>query len=345
MPSTPTGLELEPADRMDEVRVLGIEIGGTKLQLGIGHGQGSLIALERLRVDPSRGAPGILDQIQAAFPILLDRANLARHQIQAVGIGFGGPVDASRGRTQTSYQVGGWDDFPLASWIGDHLDIPRVVVENDADTAGLAEARFGAGVGHSPLLYMNVGSGIGGSLIVDHQIYRGFGQGATEVGHLRVIDVTSSGPRILELEQVASGWAIASAGQDRARALLHQERDNWVVLRRAQGDPDKINAIMIAQEALEGDPESSAILDRARTAVAFALAQAITLLAPRRVVLGGGVSLVGETAWFDPIRRLVERDVFQPFRGHFDIVPAALGEEVVVHGALTLARDVISTAS
>jgi glucokinase len=330
---------------MDEVRVLGIEIGGTKLQLGIGPGQGSLIALERLPVDPSRGAPGILDQIQTTLPILLNRVNLSRHQIQAIGIGFGGPVDASRGRTQTSYQVGGWDDFPLASWIGRHLDVPRVVVENDADTAGLAEARFGAGVGHSPLLYMNVGSGIGGALIVDHRIYRGFGQGATEVGHLRVIDVTTSGSRVLELEQVASGWAIASAGQDLARRMIHQERDDWVVLKRAQGRPDQINAIMIAQAALEGDSESSAILDRARTAVAFALAHAITLLAPRRVVLGGGVSLVGETAWFDPIRRLVDRDVFPPFRGHFDIVHAALGEEVVVHGALAIARDAVSAAS
>jgi glucokinase len=330
---------------MEEPWVLGIEIGGTKLQLGIGHGQGSLIALERLRVDPSRGAPGILDQIQAAYPILLDRVNLRPHQIQAVGIGFGGPVNAPRGRTQTSYQVGGWDDFPLGSWIAGHLDVRQVIVENDADSAGLAEARFGAGVGHSPILYMNVGSGIGGALIVGQQIYRGFGQGAAEVGHLRVIDVTASGPRIRELEQVASGWAIAAAGQDRARALLHQKQDDWVVLRQAQGDPDKINAIMIAQEALKGDPESSAILDRARTAVAFALAQAITLLAPRRVVLGGGVSLVGEAAWFDPIRRLVERDVFQPFLGHFDIAPAALGEEVVVHGALALARDVISTTS
>ncbi len=142
---------------------------------------------------PPEAHPGFSPRFEAALPILLDRANLSRHQIQAVGIGFGGPVDASRGRTQTSYQVGGWDDFPLASWISGHLDVPRVVVENDADTAGLAEARFGAGVGHSPLLYMNVGSGIGGALIVDQQIYRGFGQGATEVGHLRVIDVTTSG--------------------------------------------------------------------------------------------------------------------------------------------------------
>jgi glucokinase len=330
---------------MEDVYALGIEIGGTKLQLGIGDGRGSLIALERLRVDPTRGASGILAQIQAALPVLVGGANVPRDQIQAVGIGFGGPVDASRGRTQTSYQVKGWDDFPLASWIKDHLGIPRVVVENDADTAGLAEARFGAGVGHSPTLYMNVGSGIGGALIVDRQIYRGFGQGATEIGHLRVLDVANSGPRIRELEQVASGWAIAAAGQDHGRALLDQGRDDWAVLRQARGNPDEITGVMIAQEAQAGDPESSAILDRARTAVAFALTQAITLLAPRRIVLGGGVSLVGEALWLEPIRHLIERDVFQPFRGHFDIVPAALGEEVVVYGALALAREAVSTAS
>jgi glucokinase len=85
-----------------------------------------------------------------------------------------------------------------------------------------------------------------------------------------------------------------------------------------------------------------AILDRARAAVAFALTQAIALLAPRRIVMGGGVSLIGETLWFDPIRRLTDRSAFAPFRGRYDIVPAALGEEVVVHGALAVARDAIS---
>ena len=92
--------------------------------------------------------------------------------------------------------------------------MPRVVLENDADTAGLAEARFGAGIGHSPLLYMNVGSGIGGALVVDQQIYRGFGQGATEIGHMRVPDSRRlTELASVELEQVASGWAIASAAQ------------------------------------------------------------------------------------------------------------------------------------
>ncbi len=171
---------------MGKPPLVGIEIGGTKLQLGIGAGNGTLLAIERLRVDPSKAAAGIREQIKAAFPRLLERAGLARDQVRAVGIGFGGPVDSALGRTQKSYQVAGWDDFPLAEWVATELGVGCAVLENDADTAGLAECRFGAGRGFSPLLYITVGSGIGGALIVDDRIYRGAGSGATEIGHLRV---------------------------------------------------------------------------------------------------------------------------------------------------------------
>jgi glucokinase len=330
-----------PADRMSTPWLLGIEIGGTKLQLGIGQGQGSLLALERLAVDPARGAAGILDQIQTGFKALLAQADLGKSQIEAVGIGFGGPVDGPGGRIQKSFQVTGWDDFPLAAWVGEQLELPRVVLENDSDAAGLAEARFGAGIGHSPLLYMNVGSGIGGALIVDNRIYRGFGQGAIEIGHLSVPETSNSSVRQLELEQVASGWAIASAARDLARRKIQNGDGPWIILTKSHGIPEHINAAMVAEAARAGDPDSSAIVDRARSAVAFALTQAITLLAPRRIVIGGGVSLAGDQLWFGPIRRLIDADVFGPFRGRFDVVPAALGEEVVVHGALALARDAV----
>jgi glucokinase len=327
---------------MAEPWVLGIEIGGTKLQLGIAQGRGHISALERLTVEPSLGAPGIRNQIQIAFATLLAKANLSVGDIEGAGIGFGGPVDSLAGCTQKSFQVDGWDKFPLAAWVRDHLEIPSVVLENDADSAGLAEARFGAGVGYSPLLYMNIGSGIGGALVVDQQIYRGSGHGALEIGHLSVPSDTDDGSRTVELEQVASGWAIAAAARELGRRKLEQGRADWPLLTQARGNPDSITAALVAEAAREGDAESAAILDRARGAVAFALAQAITLLAPRRIVLGGGVSLVGEDLWFDPIRRLTNQHTFAPFRGRYDIVPAALGEEVVVHGALALARDAVS---
>jgi glucokinase len=321
--------------------LLGIEIGGTKLQLGIGQGQGTISALDRLAVEPSCGAAGILDQIETAFPALLRKSSISTAQIEAIGVGFGGPVDAWNGRIQRSYQIAGWDDFPLTSWLSEHLGVPLVVVENDADAAGLAESRFGAGFGYSPVLYVTVGSGIGGALIVDDRIYRGAGHGAAEIGHLLVPDITPFGTSMQELEHAASGWAIASAARDLARRMLQEGRPDWVVLTNVRGQPEEITAAAVAQAAACGDRDSEAILERARRAIAFALTQAITLLAPRRIVIGGGVSLIGENHWFEPIRRLVKAEVMEPFRGRLDIVPAALGETVVIHGALALARDAV----
>ena len=90
---------------MADLWLLGIEIGGTKLQVGLGRGDGSLEAIERLRVDPARGAPAILDQIKTAFDVLLKRSNLTPGEVGGVGVGFGGPVDVDAGCVQTSYQV------------------------------------------------------------------------------------------------------------------------------------------------------------------------------------------------------------------------------------------------
>jgi glucokinase len=323
---------------MADVWLLGIEIGGTKLQLGLGRADGSLRAIERLRVDPARGASAILDQILAAFHALLERSGLAPDAIQGVGVGFGGPVDVAGGRVQTSYQVAGWTSFPLVPWLREHLGIAAAVVHNDADTAGLAEARFGAGIGCSPLLYLTIGSGIGGALIIDGQIYRGAGLGAAEIGHMEIPDMARPDAPFLQLEQIASGWGIARQAREQAERILEQGGSDWIVLQRAKGDPRSITAELVAQAAREGDEWAERILERSRQALAFALRQAIVLLAPQRIILGGGVSLIGETLWFEPVRRLVDASVFASFRRSYDIVPAALGEEVVVHGALALAQ-------
>ncbi|WP_165227415.1 ROK family protein [Aquisphaera insulae] len=320
--------------------LLGIEIGGTKLQLGLGRGDGKILALERRRIDAAYGASAILDQIKDSYSELLATEGTSAAEVAAAGVGFGGPVDVDRGRPTTSFQVGGWADFPLADWIRTNLDVPAVAVQNDADTAGLAEALFGAGVGTSPLLYLTIGSGIGGALILDGAIYRGAGRGAVEIGHLQIPDVLTTGSPLAELETIASGWGIAARATSVAVERQAAGLPTWNVLERAGGDPRAITADLVATAAREGDPIADGVLDRARRAIAHALRQAVALLAPRRIILGGGVSLIGEEHWFRPIRRLVEAEVFAPFRGSFDIVPAQLGEEVVVHGALALARGV-----
>lgn len=317
--------------------LLGVEIGGTKLQLGVGHGDGEILALNRLDVVPGSGASGIRDQIAGAVGPLL--ARFGRERFDAAGIGFGGPIDSERGRVTVSHHVAGWSDFPLADWFRDLLGTDRVVLQNDSDTAALGEARFGAGVGFSPVLYVNSGSGIGGGLVVDGRIYRGNGRGAIEIGHLWIEPPEPERPGAT-LESLASGWSIArQACEQIVRRLDASPEETTPLLRLADRRPERITAALVFEAASLGDPDALAVLDRATGALARGLAHAITLLAPRRLILGGGVSLAPAALWHDPIAHRLDRLVFPPFRGTFDIRPASLGELVVVHGALALARD------
>lgn len=312
---------------------LGIEIGGTKLQLGVGPGDGSpLVALERLAVDPKDGAERIRRQIEQIGKALIDR-----HGITAVGIGFGGPVDATAGRTIISHQVDGWKDFPLADWCRRGLGLPTAVA-NDSDLAGLAEARFGAGQGHRAVFYTNIGSGIGGALVIDAELYRGGAGVASEIGHLRP-GLHSELPN-QTVESIASGWGIAAAA--RGRLLSPSQTDQEAaadLLRRCDGDIEQVTAALVAQAAVEGNRLAWEVFDAACRTFGWAVAQVITLVAPNVVVIGGGVSLVGEQLLFAPLREYVGRYVFPPLQDTFEIVPAKLGEEVVVHGALAAASD------
>jgi glucokinase len=310
---------------------LGIEIGGTKLQLGLGHGDGKLLALWRGAVDVAGGGDGIRRQITAAVPELLATAGVDRSQLRGVGVGFGGPTDDETQSVVKSHHVAGWHGFPLAAWLSDVIGLSTVIC-NDADVAGLAEALFGAGKGLSPIFYITVGTGIGGGLIIDGEIYRGVGKGAAEVGHLRpVYPLSPSAGHDEILEHYAAGWGIARAAEDAAR--LGSDISG---IRRAAAD-GPITGKSVAEAARLGNTMARGILDDAIEALAEGVCSVIKLLCPRRIIIGGGVSLIGEEL-FRPLREYVAQRGMAAFAGLTEIVPAALGEEVVVHGALALAR-------
>jgi glucokinase len=267
-------------------------------------------------------------------PELLATAKVERSQLRGVGIGFGGPVDDSNQTIIKSHQIEGWDGFPLADWISDVVGLPAAL-GNDADVAGLAEALHGAGKGMSTIFYITVGSGIGGGLIIDGQIYRGVGRGAAEIGHLALNDIGDNFDLdIVEqtIEDMASGWGIERVARDRAK-------DDSILLKLAGGNPEAITTRLVAEAAKQGDMDAWSVLELACFWLSLAIRQVIALLCPRRIIIGGGVSLIGEEFFFQPLRRHVAERVFKPFAGLTEIVPAALGEEVVVHGALALARQ------
>jgi glucokinase len=316
---------------------LGIEIGGTKLQLGLGGGDGVLHALWRDTVVPSDGADGIRRQITQAIPELLASAKRNRDELRGVGIGFGGPVDDATRTVIKSHQIAGWDGFPLADWVADLVGLPAVL-GNDADVAGLAEALFGAGKGLSPVFYITIGSGIGGGLIINGEIYRGCGRGAAEIGHLRVVVMIARFvKRFATLEDIASGWGI----QSRAYYEISRFTNKWVPPFKYAIDPsDRQDPTVqeIALAAASGHESSRYLLQKTWEILAEELCHVIALICPRRIVIGGGVALMGEDLLFKPLRQYVGERVFKPFADCYDIVPAALGEEVVVQGALALAR-------
>lgn len=303
---------------------LGIEIGGTKLQVGLGDGLGQIQCMDRVAAQPASGAMGIRSQIVEACRRLFEQAGIKSNDIAGCGIGFGGPVDDHSQSTITSHQVSGWDRFPLAQWVHETMGFPTVI-GNDADLAGLAEALCGAGTGYDPVFYMNIGSGIGGALILKGKIHRGTGLGAGEIGHLWIdydVDALPWQPR-----------------KEPAWSILEHQASGWALQKHTKMPDVK----MLLTAIQTGDAAATDVWVRARRRLAVALSHVIALICPARIVLGGGVSLAPPELFVEPLRQEVAQIVFQPFAACYDIQVAALGEAVVVHGALALARQHFAT--
>jgi glucokinase len=337
---------------------LGIEIGGTKLQLGVGDGQrAEFVDFVRADIVAEEGASAILRQIAE-----LGRPLVKKHGVTRAGFGFGGPVDSAQGRVIKSHQVTGWENFHLAEWTQEELGVPAFL-GNDCDAATLAEAFYGAGQGRQSVFFLTVGTGVGGGFVSHGRLH---GQGrpaACEIGHLRpglqAVDADQT------VESLASGWGIAAAAQARLDGEVAGGGTSWMrrepgenrvqlqrrladatesdarsiadLLNRCDGQPSQLTARAVAEAAAAGNVLAQRVLAHSLDVLGWAIAQAITLLAPEVVVVGGGVSLMGETQFFTPLRAAVARFVFPPLRDSYTILPAALGESVVVHGAVWLA--------
>lgn len=312
--------------------LMGIEIGGTKLQVAVGRGDGGdFEASEHRAVDPNEGAEGILATLREVVGSLRKR-----HDVRCVGIGFGGPVLAAEGRVICSHQIAGWDDFPLVSWCEETWGLPAVL-ENDSNLAGLGEARFGAGRDEHVVVYSNVGSGIGGALVLDGKLYTGgSGRAVVEIGHLRPgLFATEPGQTV---ESLASGWALAERAKKHVEgAELPRDRAARDLVARCNDDLNQLTGKIVVEASADGNALARDIVDQAVEVYGWALAQVITLLSPNVVVIGGGVAQSPEALFLEPLRRQTEQYVMPPLRGTYRIVAAELGEAVVVHGALALA--------
>ena len=304
---------------------LGIEIGGTKLQVVVGDANAAISRRQRFAVDPAEGADGIRRQLEQTLPALV-----REHHAGALGVGFGGPVDRTTGRIARSHQIHGWSGFDLKGWLTQLAGQPVPVwVENDANTAALGEASYGAGVGLDPVFYVTLGSGVGGGCVVNGKIYHGATPGESEIGHVRL---DRQGTIV---EERCSGWAVDARIRrlkaDGVKSLLCDWMD-------AQPGGE---ARLLARALAEQDSAALQILNETAEHLAFALSHVTHLLHPQVIVLGGGLSLLGE-----PLRVAVAtalpRFVMEVFQGGPQVKLAAFGEDAVPIGCLVGARQELS---
>ncbi|MEO8425652.1 MAG: ROK family protein [Verrucomicrobiota bacterium] len=302
-----------------EQAYFGIEIGGTKLQIVAGVGAGVIRKRERLNVDQQKGAAGIRQQIESTLSSFLNA-----FEPQAVGVGFGGPVDWQTGRIARSHQIEGWADFELAPWLRSIVNKPTFV-DNDANVAALGEAFRGAGVHSNPVFYITLGSGVGGGLVLNGEIYHGAKPGESEIGHLRLDRQGTT------LESRCSGWAVDA----KIRQLISKEPASILSrqISRSVGGESK----HLVQGLYGGDQGASKILEELADDLSFGLSHVVHLFHPETIILGGGLSLIGE-----PLRVAVEaalkRSVMEVFSTGVKLRIAALGEDSVLVGSLLLAE-------
>jgi glucokinase len=280
---------------------LAIDIGGTKFSVAVFEGK-RMVERESHSTDRVGGRDWMLAGIADVVKSLR-----SRHRLDCCGIGFGGPVDFVQQRVALSTHVTGWNDFDLPGYLTELLGFgPGVVpiIDNDANAGALGEGLYGAGYGYRPLFYMTLSTGIGGGLVVNDNVYRGADSYAGEIGHLTI---RPDGPKCL----CGSNGCL-----ERMCCGLWLERDH--------GKP--------ASE-LFLDPE---FVERYVVDLALGLKAAIMLLNPARIVIGGGISKARDRL-FVPLQAELGRQITGWSRARIDVVPAGLGDDSVLWGALALA--------
>lgn len=313
---------------MNEKVVAGIDIGGTKIALALENQAGVRVAARRLPTEVERGPEKILARVALAIDEMLAETNA---ELTAVGIGCPGPIDIERGLALSPTNLPDWIDFPLVATIENKFGVPAVL-DNDANAAALGECAYGAGRGFRDLLYVTISTGIGGAIICNGRIHHGVGASAGEVGHTIVKPdgrLCLCGARGC-LETIASGLSIARRMKENLAARNGGNVENYA----------DVTAETVVEAVNNGDAAAGEIWNETIKYLGIGIGNAITVIAPEAVVIGGGVSAAGELL-LTPLRREIGKNVTMLPIEKVEILKASLGSESGVCGALMLARQAV----
>ncbi len=302
-------------EKADPVRI-GIDIGGTDTKIGLVDVHQKLIDSVRIPTNAERPAEEVIRSIGETVLSLLEKNGIAMDQCVGAGIGVPGTVDRKNGVVRYSNNIR-WEEVPLEKEMGRYLPIP-VKIANDADCAALGEAIAGAGKDCSDVVMLTLGTGVGGGIILDGEIYEGRGVGGSELGHMVIVE--NGEPCTCGRRGCLEAYASATA----------LKRD----ARRASGkdlDPKEIFEL-----ADQGDPVMKPVVDAYIRRLGLGIVNIVNIFRPQLVLLGGGISRQGETL-LAPLREIVKKECFGGEKGDVpEIEAAVLGNDAGMIGAAGL---------
>ena len=315
-----------------ESLVLGIDIGGTKILTAVVNSQGEVLSRD-YRLTPARkGVKAVVRAIVDSANRALTQANMTAAELSAIGIGAPGLSDPEAGILYTSPHLPGWQDVPLRDIVGKELG-RKAFMANDANAAALGEFYFGAGRGARNLIYITISTGIGGGVIINGELYTGASGVAGEPGHMTIDD---KGPLCRCgntgcWEMLASGTALAREAKQRIR-----EGAETSILNYAGDDVEKVTGEVIHSAAKEGDSLAKELIAQVSYYLGVGLANLVNIFNPELIIIGGGLSRMGDML-LEPAYKVAEERAFeQAYRAVRFSLPE-LGDDVGVLGAAVFA--------
>lgn len=322
---------------MDQLAI-GVDLGGTSIKCALVSRQTGLIHQASRDTEATRGPEVVLDNMAGLIRLMMERAD---GPVLGAGVGSPGIINWDRTTVSEPPNLPGWKTVHLGDALSARIGTPlQVLVENDANVAGLGSAHYGAGRPFDSFIMVTLGTGVGGAIIYQNRIFRGATGGAGEIGHMTIDyegpvdnhDIPGASEAYLG-QRFLSGHAARMARQTPDSIL------NETILKRGDLEPH-----LIYEAAVQGDDTAREVLQWAGHKLGVLLGSAVNLLDIRKVVVGGGLSAAGDFI-FESARTTIRQFVTHGLREGIEIIQEPRGNEVGVLGAAHLVFERVDDAA
>ncbi|HJV31658.1 MAG TPA: ROK family glucokinase [Bacillales bacterium] len=319
---------------MQDKWIVGVDIGGTTTKLAFINMDGEILYKWQIYTDNSNEGKNITINIAKSIAINLAKLKLNKQNLLGIGIGAPGPVNYQTGVILNAVNLGWSDSFPLKDLLERETDLP-VYIDNDANCAALGEMWKGAGNGAKDIVFVTIGTGIGGGIIINGEIVQGINGAGGEIGHITAMPINGSQCNCGKtgcIETIASATGIVRLAKEELLTIGTPGELHNILTKEG-----KITAKDVMVCAQKGDMIAKKVLNYVTFYLGFVLAGIANTLNPEKIVIGGGVSKAGKIL-INPLKEQFAQFTFKPVRESTEIIVATLGNDAGVIGAAWLVR-------